>query len=456
MLYDSVLRLDDDGALVGGLAETWEAESASSYSFVIRDDATCADGTAITADVVAASLAYLADPETGSGFRSLVFGPGTADVTADGDTVNITLTEPYSDLERGLTIAQAGIICPAGLADLDGLAAGTVEGAFSGPYTLADAEPGLSYELALRADYDAWPSFAEPLTGTAPSRITYGLATDGSTTANQLLSGDLDFATVFGDTVDRFEGDSAFNITTTISAGVYITFNEQEGSVFAEDQPLRQAVARAIDREAYNTVLSDGRAPLYASVVSPSYECVNTDESLLEPYDPEAATPLLEGVTIRIVQSTAFGDDGAGGEYIQQALTEAGATVELQSTDNATWASTISTPGSAWDMTITGDINAAGVISASLDRVMGPSIADGGRSSGAADNPEGYAALKAGLATVDETERCAYFQVAQETMLERDDVVPLSGILGDNITREGVSIRAFGDYYDPATVRITD
>src|SRR5437868_8814547 len=42
---------------------------------------------------------------------------------------------PYTTLFRS-SLPQAGIVCPAGLADLPGLAAGSVAGAFSGPYTL--------------------------------------------------------------------------------------------------------------------------------------------------------------------------------------------------------------------------------------------------------------------------------------------------------------------------------
>lgn len=457
LLYDSLLRRDDDG-LVGGLASSWEAESASEYVFTIRDDATCSDGTEITPAVVADSLTYFASPDTASSFRALVFGSGTATITADDatGTVRISLSEPYANLERGLTIAQSGIICPAGLEDLEGLAAGTVEGAFSGPYTLTESQAGIGYTLTLRDDYDAWPEFASPLTGSPASSIELSLATDASTTANQLLSGDLDAANLTGDTVDRFASNTDYTQTPTVAAGVYVIFNEQEGSVFAGNAELRKAVAQAIDQEAYNEVFSDGRSELFTSVVSSSYACVNTDTSLLEAHDPAAAASVLGGASIRLVQSTAFGDAGAGGEYIQQALTEAGASVELTSTDNATWATTINTPGSGWDMTIMGDINAVQTISASLERVMGTSIAEGGRSIGAADNVEGAAALAEGLATADPDEQCAAFQTAQETMLERDDVVPLAGLITTMVTGPGVTVRAFGDYLDPATFRFSE
>ena len=458
LLYDSVLRRDADDGIVGGLASEWEAVSAAEYNFTIRDDATCSDGTPITASIVADSLTYFANPETKSNFRTLVFGSGTATITGDDDTstVSIALSEPYANLERGLTLAQSGIICPAGLEDLAGLKTGTVDGAFSGPYVLDEAQAGISYTLALREDYEAWPYFAEDLPGAPADTLELTLVTDASTTANQLLSGDLDYANVLGDTIDRFDGNDDYTATPTIWAGVYLLFNEAETSVFYDNQPLRQAVAQAFEREAYNTVFSDDRSELFTSVVSSQYTCVNTDESLLESYDPDAAGEILDGTEIDFVQSTAFGDAGAGGEFIQAALDSLGSTVNLTSTDNATWATTINTPGAEWDMTLMGDINAVQVISASLSRVMGPSVAEGGRNFGSIVNPEGYEALKEGLASSDVDEQCAAFDIAQQTMLERDDVVPLAGVVTNLIARDGVTIRAFGDYIDIATLRVSN
>ncbi len=41
-------------------------------------------------------------------------------------------------------------------------------------------------------------------------------------------------------------------------------------------------------------------------------------------------------------------------------------------------------------------------------------------------------------------------------MLERDDVVPLAGVVTNLIARDGVTIRAFGDYIDIATLRVSN
>ncbi|TDC59437.1 ABC transporter substrate-binding protein, partial [Streptomyces hainanensis] len=167
LLYDTLTRRDSEG-LAAGLATDWEAVSAAEFVFTIRSGATCADGTPITPTVVANSLTRFADPDTGSPGRTLALGRGEATFTPDdaAGTVTAELTEDWADLPIGLSLPQTGVVCPAGLADPEGLAAGSVRGAFSGPYTLARATPAVSYEFALREEYDAWPDLAEPLTGT--------------------------------------------------------------------------------------------------------------------------------------------------------------------------------------------------------------------------------------------------------------------------------------------------
>lgn len=458
-LYDTVLRRDADG-LVGGLASDWEATSATEYNFTIRDDATCSDGTPITASIVADSLKYLADPDTGSTWRALVFGQGDSTITADDDasSVKIVLSEPFTSLEMGLTVSQTGIICPAGLADLEGLKAGTVAGAFSGPYVLSASKPGISYSLSLRDDYKAWPDFSTPLKGTAPATIDYTLGNDESTTANQVLSGDIDFAD-FADynTVARFKGDDSVNQHEVTGYTTYVVFNEREGRVFAGKPELRQAVARAIDQKAFNTVFSQGNSELLTSVVPASYDCVNTDASLLEKYDPAAAAKVLAGVSgIKLLGNTANISYTNGADYLYEALTGAGAKVDMTKVDNATFWSTIAKGDADWDVMFIGDQNAAQTISASLDRVIGPSVEENGRNFSGSDNPEGEKALQQGLSLTDPDARCAAFQTAQETLFDRDDVVPLVGGTTTTITSANVDVSIFGDYVDAATLRITD
>ena len=457
LLYDTLLRRDDGSTLVGGLASDWTAESPADYTFTIRDDATCADGTPITASVVAASLSRLADPEVGSTWRNLVFGLGTATITADGPTVRIALSEPFTTLPQGMAIPQAGIVCPAGLADPDALAAGTVPGAFSGPYTVAEAQQGLSYRFDLRADYTAWPTFAEPLTGTPPKRIEAGITTDQSTMANQLLAGDLDLGQFADpDAVKRFTAQPDLHQYQVINATAYVVFNQRPGRVFADRPDLRRGVAMAIDQNAFNAVFSRNTSSVLTSVVPSSFACVNTDRSLLARHDPAGAAKELSGAEITMIGNTANRQFSGGADYVYQVLADAGANVTMNKVDNATFWSTIAEGGSDWDLVFLGDLNSVGSISASLDRVIGPAVEDGGRNYSASKNPEGERAFADGLAAADEESRCAAFERAQRSLFERTDIVPLAGSPLTYVTGPDLTVSVFDDYVDLATMRVSD
>ena len=456
-LFDTVLRRDDKG-LVGGLASVWTAKSASDYTFTIRDGATCSDGSPITATVVANSLKYLASPTTGSTWRALVFGQGVPTITADDKSsiVHIALSKPFANLGQGLTVAQTGIICPAGLSDLEGLKAGSVKGAYSGPYELTESKPGLSYLLTFRKDYTAWPKFATPLGGHPANLIRYTLGTDESTTANQMLAGQIDFANYADwNTIARFKGNDQFHQTEITAYTTYIIFNERKGRIFADRPDLRKAVAQSIDQNAFNTVFSHGHSALLTSIVPKTYQCVNTDKSLLTSPDPAAAKKALSVITgMKLLGNSANVSFSNGADYLYAALTGAGAKVKMTKLDNATYWSTLADGKSDWDVTFIGDQNTAQTISASLDRVIGPSVEENGRNFSGSVNVTGETALQEGLSITDPIKRCAAFETAQRTLFERNDVVPLVGGTTVTISSVNVTARRFGEDVDAATLRL--
>lgn len=452
LLFDTLTRRDANG-LVGGLATSWKPVSAAEFVFNIRSGARCSGGTPITATVVADSLNRFLDPATAAPGRTLAIGSGNATITADdaASTVTIKLSKNWAELPEGLSLPQSGIVCPAGLADPKGLAAGTVKDAFSGPYAVESATPTVNYKLALREEYTAWPAFAKPLAGEPPANLILTPYTDESTRATQLLSGGLDIATFVDDNVNRFTGNSEYDLGVVNQISTYLLFNEREGSVFAGDPALRKAVAQAIDARAFSEVLTAGRGTVLTSLTSPGVQCVNTDPALLPKYDPSAASKVLRGARIRFAATTLL---ERGVEYIAEVLRKAGADVQLSVLDNANWSTTTTRPG-GWDMTVQGDVNVVGTLTSSLLRVMGPPAENGGRNKTGVVNEEGYGAVEQALSTTDPTERCAQLRKAQESMFARVDAVPLSTTAETLVTPKGFSMGIYGDYIDQATVRVT-
>ncbi|MGW0043913.1 ABC transporter substrate-binding protein [Rhodococcus sp. NPDC003348] len=455
LLFDTLLRKGDNGNLVGGLAQSWAAVDASTYELTLRSDLTCADGSPITATVVANSLSRVADPATGSIARTLTFGDGTASVTPDDarSTVRISLSEDWSDLLDGLTAPQTGIVCPAGLADPAGLRAGTVAEAFTGPYSLTRSSPAVSYEFTLRDNYSAWPQFEPPLAGAPPNRITLTPISDQTTVATHLLAGTLHTANLTDENVKRLTPEAGFTAQSVLSSTLYIVFNERPGTVFADAPDKRAAVARALDRVTFNDIVSGGRGEVLTSLGGPNLRCANTDESVLAEHDPAAAAKALGGVSINIVGTTAL---SAGNEYIAEMLRKAGADVTMNGVDSANWSSITRSGSNEWDLTLMGDANLVGTLSSSLLRVMGPSEENGGRNKSGVTNDEGYHALREAMSATDPAAHCAALQRAQRSALARVDAVPLATLPMSVVTTGGVSMRVFGDYADFATLRFED
>ncbi|MDR1824454.1 MAG: ABC transporter substrate-binding protein [Bifidobacteriaceae bacterium] len=453
--FDTLLRKGDNGEYLGGLASDWEAASATEYTFTIRPDATCADGTAITPTVVAESFKYLttAEESGAQNWSKLAFGSRDATFTADdaAGTLKIELAQPYSQLLGGVTLVGTGVICPAGLADPEALTAGQIPGAFSGPYTLTGYEAGVSATYTLRDDYAAWPAWTG-VTGAPATTINITVETDSNTSANLLESGGLDLARFYDANATRFTDNANFTYVTDNSTANYLLFNEDPSSVFADNQELRAAVAQAVSASAFNDAAGDGLGKLMTSVADSDLACVSTDEALLQPYDPAAASAVLSGKTIRLLTMTNW--DSAV-DYVSEALRAAGATVDVTSLDAADWRKQLRTEPTTWDMTINAEINQSGLIHQSIQSSLGDSYGEGGVNYTSSDNPEGVAALAAAMTSVDPDVQCPSLIEAQETILERVDVAPLATSTHYIVARQGVNVYVFSGYWDISAVRIT-
>ncbi|SMH48772.1 peptide/nickel transport system substrate-binding protein [Rathayibacter oskolensis] len=454
--FDTLLRQGETEGYIGGLATDWNAVSASEYTFTIRDDATCADGTAITPTVVADSFSYLTglDDAGAQTWKNQAFGSGDATFTPDdaAGTLTIALSEPYSQLLGGVTRPGTGVICPAGLADPEGLAAGTVDGAWSGPYMLSDLSAGVSAAYTLRDDYDAWPAW-ESVEGVPAKTINLTVQADSNTSANLLESGGVDLARFYDSNALRFEDDPAYSTVTFASSAYNLVFNEApgSGSIFEGDQELRAAVAQAIDTQGFNDAGLDGLGVAQYTVNAASYQCALDDPSLVQEYDPAAASEVLTGQTIRLLIMSNW-DPAA--DYLAESLRAAGATVTVSAPDPADWTKQMRTEPGTWDVAVAAENAGPGLIHATIARYLGPTYAEGGTNVSSSDNPEGVAFYDAAMAASDTETQCENLLAAQETILERVDMTPLITDTHRYVARSGFATSVFSGYWDISAMRI--
>jgi peptide/nickel transport system substrate-binding protein len=450
--FDTLVRKDDSG-LVPGLATSWDA-TPNQVMLTIRKDATCSDGTPITPTIVADSLnSYVANGDPGGIAEG--FGGSIPTITADdaADTVTISVELPYSEIVQGLTVAASGIVCPAGLANLDALNTGAVEGAGSGPYLLTSVEPGVKYVFTLRDDYAAWPQWTTSLPGTAPKTIEYIVAPDPSATANMVLAGDLDLARIMPDSRSRFDGNADVSLTSFPFGTFYVLFNEREGNVFA-DPAKRKAVAQVIDQDQFFTTVTDGTGEKLTSLASPATPCVADATTRLIPQDADAAKAVLSGVKIHMLGAQVVGNQGAGNELLAEQLRAAGADVTLDNVDIGTWASTAYGEPNTWDLTIYPDLNFLGSLASPLSKFTGPDLLDGGGNVGGTTNQEADDLAFQARSATDATQRCDLYNQSVDSLVTNADAIPLVNEAYIYAARKGFAVYMLGGSLDDHIFRI--
>ncbi|MBO2454029.1 ABC transporter substrate-binding protein [Actinomadura barringtoniae] len=452
MLYDSLVRRDDGGKVVAGLATSWKA-TATKAEFTLRSGLTCSDGKPLTATQVATSISRFADPATGAVSAAQVFGPANK-VTATGDdagrTVTVSLANPWSDLLMGLTLPQAGIVCGTALDNPDLLKKGA-KGAGTGPYYVATATPGSNYALAARDGYGWAPTFAKMPAGKPPENVDMRVVQSEATMANELQTGGLDYAGITGADSARFAGKPDFTLTPSPIVRMMIVFNERSGHPGA-DPKVRKAIAQALDRKAFNQAVTRGSGVLLTSIADSKVPCVSTDESLLTTSDPAAAKGVLKGVKVKVVGTNAVAA-GAGNEYVQATLKAAGASVQLRNIDSATWGTDVLGNKGDWDLTVLPNLNLTNLLTTPASQLAGAEPPKG-RNFGGVNNPGFVKGMGKAMATTDEAVKCGAWADAQKALLSANDVVPLAAANVFYISAKRVSGISPDGLFQPDMLRI--
>lgn len=459
--YDRLLSTDAHGKVIPYLATSWRV-TPNSATLTLRKDATCSDGTPVTASVVAASLRRLGAPDTRAPYAVRTFGVGGYTVTADdaGATVTVTLNRPFSDLLLGLAMPWSSIICPAGLTDQDALASKSFG---SGPYVFERAVRGNTYTMMARKGHTWAPPGSRTLEEGRPERIMLRLVINTTTAANLLLAGGVDIAGISGRDLDRVAKNTSLFHTQSVSFGTdYLLFNQSEGRPGA-DRMIRTVMAMAIDREAYNKAAYAGQGQSITNFITSKVECFNRGTAALVPrYDPTEARAMLQragwtaaadGKLVKdgkplSVKVVGFTGHNAGPEYIFEALQKVGFSATLRVLELGAL-SAVYFGNSDWDITsfpFGPPIPSPNSITAF---VSGPAPAT---NLGYIRNEEFNAAAEFGRTTTG-VGRCVHWVQAQSALLKNVDLVPLVARVTQWFGR-GVEFRMFAEnVVDPYSIR---
>lgn len=282
---------EDDRKIVPALAESWSvSDDGLTYTFQIRDGAQFASGNALDGAAVAASLnRALKSGACGTYYMEAGSFGNTQSITADGNTVTIQLAAPQPLLIHALTQPNLSIVDVA-VADANGGNDWMANHAApSGPYTLADYQPGV------KAVYQANPNYW----GDAPiePEVVVNFISDPSALLLQARNGAADVTLGLPkQMVNQVAGD--LNVVKVPSPRFMIVGLPNKIAPF-DNATFRQALTYAVPYEAIQKSVAFGYADRFFGPFPPEFSAYNEGNGAARAFDMAKAQELLtaSGVT---------------------------------------------------------------------------------------------------------------------------------------------------------------
>ena len=327
-VFEGLTRFMADGAVVPGLAESWDiSEDGLTYTFHLHDGVTFHDGTTMDAEDVKFSLDR-ARAEDSINAQKALFA-GITDVTVvDPLTVAVTLDKPNGMFLFNMAWGDAVIVNPEAIADIATNPIGT------GPFTFTDWAQGDRIDLTRNPNY--W--------GNAPAlqSATFRFIADPTAAFAAVMAEDVDAFIGFPapENLPQFEADPRFQVLDGNTEGETILSINNKMPPF-DDVRVRAAVAHAIDRQA----IIDGAMFGYGTPIGTHFAPHNPDYLDLlsnSAYDPELSQKLLadagypDGFTTTLkLPPPSYAR--RGGEIIASQLRTVGIETEITNLEWAQW-----------------------------------------------------------------------------------------------------------------------
>lgn len=391
-VFEGLTRFASDGAVVPGLAESWDiSEDGLTYTFHLREGVTFHDGTDFTAEDAVFSLDRARAEGSTNAQPSLFAGIESVEA-ADDTTLVVTLSDPNGSFLFNMAWGDAVMVAPESADNLETTPIGT------GPFAFSEWVQGDRVELTRYAGY--W--------GEAPAleAATFRFISDPNAAFAAMMAGDVDAFPNFPapETLGQFEADPRFNVIVGSTEGETILSTNNQAE-YLSDIRVRQAIAHAINRQdiidgamfGYGTPIGSHFAPHHPDYV---------DLTGNSPYDPDAARALLaeagaEGITLRLMlPPPSYARQG--GQIVAAQLRDVGLDIEITNLEWAQWLEQVFR-GHDYDLTIVSHTEPMDIgIYAREDYYF------------QYDNPEFNALMDTLTLTTDPEERSALLQQAQE------------------------------------------
>jgi len=328
LLFSRLIRSDPTGQKIGDLAERWEMEGETTYTFHLKKNVRFHDGHPLTSEDVRYTFESILDPALASPHRKS-FEMISRIETPDAATIRFVLKRPHAPFLSEMT---KGIV-PKHLAEKN-QSAFSSHPVGSGPFRFVRDDPDDAVELAAFPDYfDGAPAIR---------RLLFRIIPEDSVRLLEVEKGNIDLLqNAFPpDALPRLQQNRRLKIIDAPSTTyTYLGFNLKDPVL--QNRSVREAIAMAINRDDITKHLFKGLARPAAGLLPPSHWAY-TDSVQAYLYDPseakkrldEAGYPDPPGPAPRFTLTHKTSQNELArrvAEVIQQQLAEVGIAVAIRS-----------------------------------------------------------------------------------------------------------------------------
>jgi len=387
------------------LAESWQTSADGlTWSFKLKSGVTWHNGSPFTAADVVYSIKRVKDPKVGSPFSPQLVAVSKAEAAADG-TVVLTLANTVPGLLANLAVIQ--IVNEASIGSITTAPVGT------GPFKFANWAPGDHIRVE---KYDGHRQAAKL------AAIEWRIVPDSQARLAGLQDGSLQMvALVEGKDVIQAQSLAGVEVIQTKPYVLYENFNINTKRAPFNDKRVRQALAYALDRQAYTKAIWFGFARPTINPVPPEMATYLPDSADRYPFDLEKAAALLaeagftkdKPLKMEILTPTGFDSLKSMALLLQDNLNRIGHAVTIRELEITVWIDRILTKPD-YDLT-TNNYNTGPEDPASM--FNSPNLAPAANVS--LWNPPGYADLVAkAAAEIDPQKQVELYRQLQTLLLE--------------------------------------
>jgi peptide/nickel transport system substrate-binding protein len=290
---ESLVSKNTAGDIIPWLATTWsESSDGLSWDFTLKKNVKFTDGTALTPDAIAANVAHVQDPATGSSTGYLALQKVTAVTAVSADVVRFTLSTPDSALLDSLSQPWLAIESATALKRSQAVNCESPVG--TGPFVVKKWTHQQSISLVRNDDYTSPPADAAHTGRAYLKAIDWRFLPDSASRYAALQAGTVDVIdNVQPDTLVAAKKSNDLVAIDAPRPGASNRIELNSSIAPFDDAKVREAFIRSADVNDAVKSLFFGTAKRSYSPLSSVEKAGFSDPSLFD-YDQKAAARLLD------------------------------------------------------------------------------------------------------------------------------------------------------------------